>query len=64
MVASWLRGQFAWRPLYGGQLSCDHFVAISSPCLSIWQGQCPSGLTLKEVTYVWPPRRFDTYVKR
>ena len=29
MVASLLRGQFAWRPLYGGQLSRGQFAALS-----------------------------------
>ena len=33
MVASLLRGQFAWRPLYGNQLSRNQFAAISCPCL-------------------------------
>ena len=32
MVASLLRGQFAWRPLYGGQLSRGQFTAVSCPC--------------------------------
>ena len=32
MVASLLRGQFAWRPLYGGQLSRGQFAAISCAC--------------------------------
>ena len=29
MVANLLCGQFAWRPLYGGQLSRGQFAAIS-----------------------------------
>ena len=29
MVASLLRGQFAWRPLYGVQLSRGQFAAVS-----------------------------------
>ena len=33
MVASLLRGQFAWRPLYGGQLSRGQFAAVSCTCL-------------------------------
>ena len=29
MVVSLLRGQFAWRPLYSGQLSRGQFAAVS-----------------------------------
>ena len=29
MVASLLRDQFAWRPLYGGQLPRGQFAAVS-----------------------------------
>ena len=33
MVASLLCGQFAWRPLYDGQLSRGQFAAVTCPCL-------------------------------
>ena len=35
MLASMLRGQFAWWPLYGGQLSGGQFAAVSCPCSSV-----------------------------
>ena len=43
MVASLLGGQFAWRPLYGGQLSRDQFAAVSCPC------SCESSVDLDDL---------------
>ena len=42
MVASLLHGQFAWQPLYDGQLSCGQFVAVSCRVLARFQQLDPS----------------------